>query len=269
MVWLQKTHESIEQINCFNSIGLQTQSMLPVKIKTKPCIGIWKQKQGIAKGRQILDKKKLNGNLNERQSIISAATVSLNETSNISEEDDDQEIDHVDSVVEITINDNDRVVEITNEIAEVIKKGNDNDIPLDELSHILNNDNSDNNNNSSNEQQIPAKPLVQSVKSKLKELIESHYRAKGSLIESDKEGISQSTPIVDNNNQPLPSLPSPKTLVGSSTKSTIKRIIKAEQIKELVEKIGKLDLTKLCDLERLSTKDCLKQIIDDYDEKGQ
>jgi alpha-1,6-mannosyltransferase len=42
----QQTHEKIELIDCFSNIGLHYESLLPIKIRTKPCIMIMKRKKG-------------------------------------------------------------------------------------------------------------------------------------------------------------------------------------------------------------------------------
>lgn len=35
---LQQSHETLESINCFHSIGVEYRSIFPVKIKTRPCV---------------------------------------------------------------------------------------------------------------------------------------------------------------------------------------------------------------------------------------
>lgn len=44
MRFLQQTHEKIELIECFSNIGVHYTSLLPIKIRTKPCIMILKRK---------------------------------------------------------------------------------------------------------------------------------------------------------------------------------------------------------------------------------
>lgn len=44
MRFLQQTHDKIELIECFSNIGVHYTSLLPIKIRTKPCIMILKRK---------------------------------------------------------------------------------------------------------------------------------------------------------------------------------------------------------------------------------
>lgn len=42
---LQQSHDTLESINCFNNIGVEYRSLLPVKIRTKPCIVLLRRKK--------------------------------------------------------------------------------------------------------------------------------------------------------------------------------------------------------------------------------
>lgn len=44
---LQQTHDTLDTINCFSSIGVEYRSIFPVKIKTRPCIVILRRKPNI------------------------------------------------------------------------------------------------------------------------------------------------------------------------------------------------------------------------------
>ncbi|XP_061402630.1 probable Dol-P-Man:Man(7)GlcNAc(2)-PP-Dol alpha-1,6-mannosyltransferase, partial [Musca vetustissima] len=93
---------------------------------------------------------------------------------------------------------------------------------------------------------------TKATKLKIRRLIEQHFRSKGKHIEND----SQEKPTI-------------KTEKVVSTKQSVKAIIKQERIKEMIEQISTMDLTKMCNLEKVSTKDCLKSVIDKIDGQTQ
>lgn len=215
--FLQETHDVVEFVDCFSSIGLHYQSILPVKIKTKSCLGIFKRKKGlpVVLEDQLVNDAKIIRHFNN-----------YDIGSDIFEVEEQQEkIFH-------------SIPNKSHDIQGVIDVERDDNLPEHETT----------------DDRLSAKatrpPLR--TKSKLKELIENHYLARGSIIETDKEAAAQAD--------------EPQTVSSKiSAKTNIKRIIKAEKIKEMVEKISQLDLNIVCDLERLSTKDCLRKLIDEYD----
>lgn len=224
MKLLHETHEDVEFIECFNSIGLQYH-FLPVKIKTRPCIGLMKKKETIPAQLPSVD---------QLADILSSNNESYLNSDELIE--DLKESILLDAPTHIE-EDIDIIRELT------IDPDNSNDLPT---SFDAFNTSSD-----------PAKPIQSNTKTKLKRLIESHFRSKGSIIESDKEDVTDENKDLDSRAHQPSTYP--------SAKANIKRIIKAEQIKEMVERISKLDLNAVCDLEKLGTKECLKKIIDDYD----
>lgn len=285
---LHETHDQIESIDCFSSIGLQYQSMFPVKVKTKPCIDIYRKKKNsndkLMLMQDRLARKKLsippkneynevpnNDNMiddeiDEVQIDIVDHNINLpNHKPNLEiEEDIDliKEISQIDDQLMFDIENKPSVIENLDITINVLNENSDNDLNLpkidDKLDNISNEEiHIDDNNTIENKTKSKLSSVIRKpnkMRLKLKELIESHYRSKGSIIESDhKNDVDSSQTLY----KPVTQLKSAKT--------NIKRIIKAEKIKDLVDRISKLDLTKHCDLEALSTKDCLKKIIDEYD----
>lgn len=109
MEHLKQTHDTLDTVNCFNSIGVEYRSIFPVKIKTRPCIMLLKRKPGIeipeidAMAGQIIDldeqirlgaeNLKLDGYL-VTETEPETGTVELNDAAAIdeAEEDDDEQL---------------------------------------------------------------------------------------------------------------------------------------------------------------------------------
>lgn len=49
----QQTHDILDTINCFSSIGVEYRSIFPVKIKTRPCIVILRRKANVLPSQEI------------------------------------------------------------------------------------------------------------------------------------------------------------------------------------------------------------------------
>lgn len=213
--FLQETHDVVEFVDCFSSIGLQYQSILPVKIKTKSCLGIFKRKKGVP--------------VFLAEQLINDAEI----TKHFDNDDIEWDIFEVDEPLK---NNHDIVQDV---------------IDVERIDDHLSVSSTERESSVDRLAAKSTRPPLR-TKSKLKELIENHYLARGSIIETDKEAAA----LVEE----------PQTVSSKiSAKTNIKRIIKAEKIKEMVEKISQLDLNSVCDLERLSTKDCLRKLIDEYD----
>lgn len=93
---------------------------------------------------------------------------------------------------------------------------------------------------------------TKATKLKIRRLIEQHFRSKGKHIENDSQEKLNTKPVEK-----------------VSAKQSVKAIIKQERIKEMIEQISTMDLTKMCNLEKVSTKDCLKSVIDKIDAQTQ
>lgn len=212
---LQKSHDTLETVNCFNNIGVEYRSLLPVKIKTKPCISIMKRKEGF-KPPEIVDVQKELPKAQEEVVVAPETPPKKEETPPSIDVVEDQPEEDL-FLDDFDLNDLDVLKE---ETKDELHEWND---KIDEAEF--------------SEMKKPSK------QSKIKHLIEKHYRKK----------LKENTEIA--------------RVQKRSAKSNIKHIIKSEKIKEMAEKISHMDLKTKCDLEAESVKGCLIKIIEELDVK--
>ncbi|XP_055851262.1 probable Dol-P-Man:Man(7)GlcNAc(2)-PP-Dol alpha-1,6-mannosyltransferase isoform X2 [Episyrphus balteatus] len=259
--FLQENYETIEFVDCFSSIGIQYNSLLPVKVKTKPCIGIMKRKTAVTKKKITHEKRverkpkvekvvEIEEVIEPEPEIVLAPTfekvVEIPKESEIipEEEEPPVQMKTVQSIntTHASIEEDDGVV-ISNgdSLEEAPSTTQTREINFTELRNIA------------------LGKLTKTTRSKLREIIEQHYRSKGSVIENDGESK-------EHHHVSTSKLATAPPGGEKRNRMTVKSIIKQEKIKEMIEKISTMDLTKFCDLDKISTKDCLKSVIDEIDD---
>ncbi|XP_044570167.1 probable Dol-P-Man:Man(7)GlcNAc(2)-PP-Dol alpha-1,6-mannosyltransferase isoform X2 [Drosophila ananassae] len=248
-VWasLQDEFDTVEFIDCFNSIGIQYNSLLPVRIKTKPCIGILK--------RRIPPSNKQKPQAKPRkEKVTKPEAVEEIKTPPIEKIARDSNKSVVEAILPVDVDDDDGIVatveemsleqDINSEYEKVVEPEVESiETPAKEI----------------NFQELRNLAMGQTTKTsraatklKIRKIIEQHYRSKGKQIENDSAERS-------------PKIPG-GTAGRPGVRQSVKAIIKQEKIKEMIEQISTMDLTRICDLEKTSTKDCLKQVIDKIDD---
>lgn len=147
--YLKQTYDTLETVNCFNSIGVEYRSIFPVKIKTRPCIMILKRKPGI----EIppIDEIPPIGRIINIDEQIRQGAVNLNLSGYLEKNLVDKENDTV-------------------ELSDSLNSNDDYDYSGDNEQHSQNNDDA----NSFVETELK-KPSVETTQ-KLKRLIEKRYR---------------------------------------------------------------------------------------------
>lgn len=257
---LQDDFEIVEFVDCFNSIGIQYNSLLPVRIKTKPCIGILKKRSQVVK-KETRAEKILPSDPTQKE--ITKSKRSKKETTK-TDEGKPIEVIPLETIlqedVKLTVppeKPSPITVEESRSELEILVEGEDEDgmvATVEETSLELNADPVEAT-KEINFQELRNLALDQTnrnsraaTKLKIRKIIEQHYRSKGRHIENDS--MEQKTK-------------EPRT----GLRQTVKSIIKQEKIKEMIEQIATMDLTRICDLEKTSTKDCLKQVIDKIDDE--
>lgn len=233
MKLMQTTHEIIEYIDCFNSIGLQYNAVFPVKIRTKPCLVIL---QKIVNDPSIYDwleedEETYNGG---SSNIIRFSSVALL----LEHEEFSSANENLSSPSE---SDTNKTIEYSDSNSLKPEKVHTKSLQMGKRKQKMN------------------------PKQKLKSIIESYFRDKGSLIEGETLNVSDT--IKSKGNEELTNVEvvtHEKEPNSVRTRMSIKNIIKQEKIKQMVETISKLDMNEYCDLDILDVKDCLKKIIDEY-----
>lgn len=151
---IQQTHDILDTINCFNSIGVVYRSIFPVKIKTRPCIVILRRKENV---RPAQLKNVEIPSANEKIKQMSQIQSHIDSIDDINNKLPDQHTDQNDPIFD------DSNFEISNEVhlSDIDSYRNDDD----EKNNIIESD--------------LRKPSKE-TKFKLRNLIERHYRSKNS-----------------------------------------------------------------------------------------
>ncbi|XP_030556247.1 probable Dol-P-Man:Man(7)GlcNAc(2)-PP-Dol alpha-1,6-mannosyltransferase isoform X1 [Drosophila novamexicana] len=246
---LQEDFEILEFIDCFNSIGIQYNSILPVRIKTKPCIGILKKRLNVEKASR--HQRKPAKDKNSKENPKNKRKKDKIEADNSKQY---QDIPLVEDETDIVIKDPEPI-EISEQMASLEDDYDDGIVATVEETSLEQNADGIEATKEINFQELRNLALDHTTrksraatKLKIRKIIEQHYRSKGRPIENDSAEQHKAT--------------------GARTgmRQSVKSIIKQEKIKEMIEQIATMDLTRICDLEKTSTKECLKQVIDKIDD---
>ncbi|KAH8313824.1 hypothetical protein KR067_012304 [Drosophila pandora] len=249
-VWasLQDEFDTVEFIDCFNSIGIQYNSLLPVRIKTKPCIGILKRRFPPP---PIKQKPKAKA---RKEKVTIPEAVEEIKTPPVQKIARDSNKSVVEDILPLDVDDDDGIVATVEEMSLELDTNSESEKVVEPEVESIETPAKE-----INFQELRNLAMGQTTKTsraatklKIRKIIEQHYRSKGKQIENDSAERSPKTPGGTGGRPGL--------------RQSVKAIIKQEKIKEMIEQISTMDLTRICDLEKTSTKDCLKQVIDKIDD---
>lgn len=252
---LQQTHEKIELIECFSNIGVHYTSLLPIKIRTKPCIMILKRKPNAVLLKRFFEADE-DVDLEGEDGFVN-----LSENLDEIEQDSEVEVEEVEedeeppskplrkkrlrsSLTRMKIKE---IIEAENEAERLKAAQEDLEPSLDEpeIQAADGNDESEESNNS--------EPLDEDFSEELAAEDEQTDEVLPAEEEANYEEDSEpKSPDQENE--------------SSGIKSNIKRIISQEKTKQLIDELKQLDLSAFCDLSQMDTKECLKKILDETNE---
>uniref|UniRef100_A0A1A9UFH2 Mannosyltransferase n=1 Tax=Glossina austeni TaxID=7395 RepID=A0A1A9UFH2_GLOAU len=280
---LQEDFETLEFVECFHSIGIQYNSFTPVRIKTRPCLGILRRKF-YDFGNTIEEDNTSSeeiGLLNVQEQISNDESISLRKDSTEIKTDKaraseyeklrvtmQKRFDYIEVLSREMDNlESDSVHQrrgIRTEIYKHLKDIKHKKPVKKELSTPLNDGSTRQvdsrkefrpskqksfDTNQVNFEDIgEATRKAKTTKLKLRAIIEEYYRSKGQQRENGGLEIMEKKSL--------------------TAQQSIETITKKEHIKQIIEEISSMDLSQLCNLDKISRKACLKMIIDEIEEES-
>ncbi|XP_050067060.1 probable Dol-P-Man:Man(7)GlcNAc(2)-PP-Dol alpha-1,6-mannosyltransferase [Anopheles maculipalpis] len=260
---LSQTHEIVEFVECFNSIGLQYRSVLPVKIKTKPCIFIMRRRYDL-----LVDRERWSSLLEESgEDAFNDATPTVPDTEHKEkeedfeeEEEDQEEEDNHEQLDDVPSNEEDKEEEFIDTEKESEKRPERRKRSFFTKSSSFR----------MNARNIP--PLVpkfRRVSVKQAEDPDDHHQsdnqpstAKDDDEEEDEKEAEETLSSVEGRPKLASFYPQLSKSTGARLKET-RKLIKEEKMRKMASKLTKASFSEVCNLDRMSMKECLKKLIDD------
>lgn len=263
---LGQTHDILEFVECFNSIGLQYKSVLPVKIKTKPCVFIMQRRTEIDKNRirlnfdDIMESTTLGGSGYLSDPEFPPFELVLEDEDDEDEREDEEE-DEADEEDAEENHVGDKVpVQNVVEPEEPEQEEDSEDVPaekpieqrkLPKLRKIRNKAKSPS-------EKLETKPVEPARKHssrgrlRIKEILEenAHLLREDDEHETQEEKRARVTTYL-------------QKATSSAKLKAAQKIIKEEKLKHMASELNKLDFSAMCNLDRMSTRECLQQILDE------
>lgn len=266
----QGSYNVMEFVECFDNIGIQYKSLLPVRIKTRPCIYILERKRPqdiIKREEKVVNVNTEGGKVVDivvEEQIAKVEELKEKVINIVPEIDQSKEPENVESkepeIVEskepeIASQEPEDKIEvvvidepiITNdgedlddpELDQDVQKEIDVDIVEDEI--------------------VPPKPKR---KNKLtSELVKEIIRKQKN--DKNNKNRKKDQPKEKSNGSGAGGRPNLSKVVKGNRISNIKKVIKNNEIRHVAEEISKMDMSEFCDLDAMSTKECLRKVIDE------
>ncbi|CAG9807471.1 unnamed protein product [Chironomus riparius] len=242
---LQSTHEKIELIECFSNIGVHYTSLVPLKIRTKPCIMIMKRRPNAVLLKRFFD-------------------VSIDENEQSGSELDTEDIE---DELEIELEVQDEIQEKPKVLKKKRLRSSINKLKMKEIIEAGKMEEQQRESEESGtienidiqSEELVINDEIQDTVNFEKDPVNDEPDNTDEELENEENLTSEELwPLEDNRNDEATSETS------ENTKNNIKKIISQEKTKQLLEEFKKVDLSALCDLTKMDTKDCLKKILDEH-----
>lgn len=260
MRYLQQTHEKLEVVECFSSIGIHYTSLLPVKIRTKPCIMIMRRKPNAVLLKSIIYEGSADEMDNE---VIEVEAVEVNVSKEEEKEEEEEEVEVITvktlmrkKLRRTTTNPKSKIKEIIE--AEKLEA----ELEAERIKEFLKQEREAQVEEEAEEEDELEVEVEDEPEVEIEDEEESGENT--SDDESEESSAEQESDEVDQDTDDLLI-----TKEGSGVKLNIKKIISQERTKYLKDELSTkstIDLSSFCNLDEMDTKDCLKKILEEYNE---
>nr|AJC98474.1 AGAP000102 [Anopheles coluzzii] len=268
---LSQTHEIVEFVECFSSIGLQYRSVLPVKIKTRPCIFIMRRRYDLA-GDRLRWSAVLDGS-GAGTAIEPEPTGSVSLHSEEEEEEEEEEDEE----------ENDAAETIAKEPPGRGSNGQDDDPDAAEVESAQEEKRPERRKRSLFTKvphrthsrkaagTVPPLPKLRRVGGRLQPSLQDA----DDDDDDDRSTTNQSSTVKDAETEEVEddeeqqddggagaSRPAGGKYTGKQ-KQEARKLIKEEKMRRMASKLTRASFSDECNLDRMSMKECLKKLIDD------
>lgn len=244
--YFSTAYNVLELVECFDHIGIEYKSLFFVRINTRPCIFIMARKpegdikiiRGDEHGlfAQFEEEKSKEGTGADEKTATPNEKLNDMEPAQISVDKEPTEITEAEPLSGLTINE------------EELEQDNENDVETisEDFTEIV-------------EEPLNSKPKPK--KKKIKERL--NQDTVKDMLKKLRVNVKIGKPETDDD--VVEDKPGMARVIKGNKMSNIRKIIKTDETRKMIEDIGKLDLSELCDFETMTVKDCLRIVIDEYD----
>ncbi|XP_035896612.1 probable Dol-P-Man:Man(7)GlcNAc(2)-PP-Dol alpha-1,6-mannosyltransferase [Anopheles stephensi] len=265
---LSQTHEIVEFVECFNSIGLQYRSVLPVKIKTKPCIFIMRRRYDAGDKERVRWPSVMEGSGKDaaKDAFVSTTMPYTDRKEADEEEDEEEELeereeeDEQDEPAdeqrekEVPIEEEDKEEEgFVDTVKEEEKRPERRKRSLFTKSSSI---------RLNSRSFAPATPKFRRVKQAETPNQVDHQPSTAKDDEDDEEVEEDNETSEEGRSKLTAFQPQSSKAAGGRLKEA-RKLIKEEKMRRMASKLTKASFSEVCNLDRMSMKECLKKLIDD------
>uniref|UniRef100_A0A182YQX0 Mannosyltransferase n=1 Tax=Anopheles stephensi TaxID=30069 RepID=A0A182YQX0_ANOST len=238
---LSQTHEIVEFVECFNSIGLQYRSVLPVKIKTKPCIFIMRRRYDAGDKERVRWSSVMEGSGKDAaKDAFASTTMPYTDRKEADEEEDEEE-----ELEEREEEDEQDEQRTNRERKKFLSRKKTRKKKVSLIRSFA-----------------PATPKFRRVK-QAETPIQVDHQPSTAKDDEDDEEVEEDNETSEEGRSKLTAFQPQSSKAAGGRLKEARKLIKEEKMRRMASKLTKASFSEVCNLDRMSMKECLKKLIDD------